>query len=159
MKLRISSMRMTWTFIIAAILVAAIIFGIFFSYFWTWPWTSENIDHPNSWWVPYMLIAIWAALTIFFYILTLTSNYYLVSKSEVVSVRFRRKTHYRFDNIIYIDEKASKKRKMVCFFTKDGYRKYLTFDRKGKLYTIMIKNCKNLVSEEQFRNDYPNVKF
>ncbi len=157
MKLRISSWRMTWTFIIAALLVAAIIFGIFFSYFLSWPWSPAN--ESQYWWVPYLLISIWVVLTIVFYVLTLTSNYYMVSKTEIDQVRFRRHTHYRLENVIYIDKEKSKKRKMVCFFTKDGYKKYLTFDRKGKIYDIMIKNCHNLMSEEEFRNLYPNVKF
>ncbi|MCD8204690.1 MAG: hypothetical protein LUC16_02565 [Coprobacillus sp.] len=151
MKLKLGLWKITYTFLIAIVIVAAALFGIFFSVFVT----------PEKWstWQPYTIIGVWLILSIVFYILSITQNYYLVSKSEVVQVRMFRKTTYKLDNIIYIDKAVSEKRKMVCFFTREGYKKYLTFDKDGKIYSIMLKECKSLISEEDFHLSYPNVKF
>ncbi|MCD8203992.1 MAG: hypothetical protein LUB56_02580 [Coprobacillus sp.] len=151
MKLRLGLWKITYTFLIAIAIVAAALYGIFFGVFMgEGKWQT---------WQPYTIIGVWLVLSVVFYILSATQNYYLVSKTEVKQVRLFRKITYRMDNIIYIDKEVSEKRKMVCFFTRDGYKKYLTFDKEGKLYEIMLKQCKNVISEEDFHNSYPNVKF
>ncbi len=143
---------MTWTFLIGMIILGVALTMIFFRRFYTseyWPWD----------WSQWLILGLWLGLSAVFYVISIFSNYYLVSKTEVEVVRWRRKTHYRFDNIIYIDREISERKKIVCFFTRDGLKKYIQFDSKGKLYKIMIKECHNLMSQDEFMIRYPNVKF
>ena len=50
------------------------------------------------------------------------------------------------------------KKKTVTFYTRQGHARYLIFDRKGLLYKVMIANCTNRLTKEEFHQKYPKVK-
>ncbi len=152
MKLTTPKGKATLTFLVAVLVLGVALFFIFFSRF-----VAPEDGHWD--WSQWTIIGVWLGLAVIFYPFTIFSNYYLVSKSEVEVVRFRRKIHYRFDNIIYIDQELSQRKKIVCFFTRDGLKKYIAFDKQGKLYPIMLRECHNLISQDEFMIKYPNVKF
>ena len=135
---------------IVIFLGAAIIFGITFNFF---------IKPIKDWnWVPYTIIGIWAALSIGLIVLTFVFSYYEVYKKYVTVKRAGKSLIYYYSDVVYIDEKQSEKSKMVCFYTKQGHSRYLMFDSKGILYKVMLANCKNRLTEEEFKERYPKVK-
>ena len=66
--------------------------------------------------------------------------------------------YYHYSDVVYIDKVQSERRKILCFYTNKGHSRYLPFDAKGEIYKVMLKRCNNLLSDEEFKNRYPNVK-
>ncbi len=149
MKLKISLLRTTLTFIFASLFLAVMIFVICIMIFLDFPW-----DYRQP-----LIIIVWFISSIVFYVITLNSCYYILSKKDLTVVRFKKRIVYTFSDVIYIDEELSKKKKMVCFFTKFGHKRYITFDQENKILPMMLKQCKNLQTKEEFEINYPNVKF
>ena len=148
MKLHLSLFRITWTFFIAAVVGAGIIFGMLF-----WLFLVPDWD-----WQQWTVIAVFIISTIFFYVLTIFQNYYILEKKYVLVHRFKKEMYYYFSDVIYIDEKYSKKHKMILFVTNRGDIRYLTFDRKGILYETMLDKCTNLIDEGTLKIRFPNIK-
>lgn len=148
MKLRLSLFRMTWTFLIAAVIGAGIIFLMMWDLFINSGWD----------WRQWTVISAFIVSTIFFYVLTIFQNYYILEKKYVLVHRFKREMFYYFSDVIYIDEKYSKKHKMILFVTNRGDIRYLTFDRKGILYETMLDKCTNLIDKESVKIRFPNIK-
>lgn len=148
MKLHLSLFRITWTFFIAAVIGAGIIFGMLF-----WLFLVPDWD-----WQQWTVIAVFIISTIFFYVLTIFQNYYILEKKYVLVHRFKKEMYYYFSDVIYIDEKYSKKHKMILFVTNRGDIRYLTFDRKGILYETMLDKCTNLIDEGTLKIRFPNIK-
>lgn len=84
-------------------------------------------------------------------------NYYEINRKYVMFVRFNKKYIYHYNDVVYIDEKQSEKRHVVCFYTNKGHTRYLIFDRKNVLYPTMLKHCQNRLTSEKFKEKYPNV--
>ena len=136
--------------IIVIILGAAIIFGITFNFF---------IKPIKDWdWVPYTIIGIWGALSIGLIILTFAFSYYEVYKKYVTVKRAGKSLIYYYSDVVYIDEAQYKKNKTIAFFTNQGHSRYLMGDKKDILFQTMLQNCKNRLSDEEFRRKYPKVK-
>ena len=104
------------------------------------------------------MIGLWAGMSIVLVVVTLTTSYYEVFKKYVVVHRGTKKLIYYYSDVVYIDEKQSEKKKNICFFTRQGHCRYLLFDKKGILYETMLTNCKNRITEEEFKEQYPNVR-
>ena len=149
MKLKISPYRILITFFATTLIAGALLFAITFNIFLKWPW---------DWRAP-TLLGLWIASSIFFLVISLVSNYYVLNKKYVTVHRFRKEMVYNFSEIIYINEELSEKKKMIYFFTKQGHVRYLTFDRKNILYPTMLEKCNNRMDKEEFEFRYPNVKW
>ncbi|MEA5061169.1 MAG: hypothetical protein VB015_01980 [Erysipelotrichaceae bacterium] len=153
MKLRLSLYRMTYTFIIAAIVAAALLFG---SLFWLF---LDPVLTGKAWtWQQWTVIAVFLASTVFFYVFTILQNYYILERKYILVHRFKKEMYYYFSEIVYIDEAYSKKHKMVLFVTNRGDVRYLTFDREGKVYDAMLERCQNLLDFDTLKARYPNIK-
>lgn len=113
---------------------------------------------PDWDWQQWTVIAVFIISTIFFYVLTIFQNYYILEKKYVLVHRFKKEMYYYFSDVIYIDEKYSKKHKMILFVTNRGDIRYLTFDRKGILYETMLDKCTNLIDEGTLKIRFPNIK-
>lgn len=148
MKLQIDPKRTIISCIFAAIFAAGIFFLAVHQSFLTWPWNF----------VPYLVIGVYIVLTTAFFILTLKSSYYILEKKSVIVRRFRKDLRYNFYDIIYIDQEKSEKKRMIYFFTRQGHTRYLTFDKEGLLYKVMLEKCP-LMSKEDFEAKYPGVRF
>ena len=66
--------------------------------------------------------------------------------------------YYHYNDVVYIDKAQSEKKRILCFYTNKGHVRYLPFDGDGEIYKVMVKRCNNLLSEEDFKTRYPNVK-
>ena len=96
------------------------------------------------------------ATSIFCYI-SITQTYYEINGPVFIHSKMGKVIEYTFNNIIYIDEEFSKKKKMFRFFTKEGKEHLLIFDRKGILYETALIKCP-LISKEEFERRFPKVK-
>ena len=150
MKVRVSALRLLGLLSIVVLLGAAVTFGF------TFPFFLKPIQ--NWGWQPYVIIGIWFAISLFLILAAILGSYYEVEKSYVVVHKGHQKLMYNYSDVVYIDEEQSVRRKMVCFYTRQGHCRYLMFDKKGILYKVMISNCKNRISKEDFKRKYPQVK-
>ena len=127
--------------------------------FWDYITFNFFIRPISEWgWQAYTIIGIWAALSIGLIILTFVFSYYEVYKKYVTVKRAGKSLIYYYSDVVYIDEKQYEKKKTIAFYTNKGHSRYLIGDRKDILYKTMLANCKNLLSEEQFKFKYPKVK-
>ncbi len=148
MKVRQSLLRITLTFIAVALFLALLIFSMTFSLFLTWPWVSGC----------YIIIGLYLASSIVFYILTIKYNYYIIEKKCIIIRKYNKNLYYYFDDIIYIDEEYSKKHKMILFVTNKKDVRYIVFDRKKIVYDTMMNKCKHLLTYEELMAKYGEIK-
>ena len=148
MILRINPWRVILTFLAAFLLLSAVLFAILFNIFLDFPW---DFRQP-------LIISIFILSSIFFLVLSLTKNYYELTKKYIKVKRLGRELIYYFSDVVYIDEEKSVKKKMVHFYTKQGHPRYLTFDKNGIIYKTMLEKCQNRMSKEEFYKKHPDVK-
>lgn len=149
MKVRVSIFRTLWALIIVSVLGAGLIFGLTFNLFlFTFPYD----------WRQYLIIGIWAILTIGLFLLTFLFSYYEVFKKYVMVHRGTKKLIYYYSDVVYIDEEKSERKKTITFYTRQGHTRYLMFDKHNVLYKTMLANCKNRLSKDEFERKYPQVK-
>jgi len=100
--------------------------------------------------------AIFAA-TVIFCIISLTQTYYTIDGAVFTHYKMGKVIDYTFNNIVFIDEEFSERKKMMRFFTRDGREHLLIFDKNRVLYETALKKCP-LISKEEFLRRYSNVK-
>ena len=150
MKVRVPAWRLLLILLVVILVAGAAIFGLTFSQF---------LKPIKEWtWQPYTIIGIWLTVSAFLVVLVLVGSYYEVEKRYVVVVKAKQRVVYNYSDVVYIDEEQSERRKMVCFYTRQGHCRYLLFDKKQILYKVMLANCKNRLSKEEFKFKYPQVK-
>ena len=150
MKVRVAVWRTLLILLVVIILGAGAIFGMTFNMF---------LKPITEWdWRPWLIIGMWTLVSIALVLVSIFGSYYEVNKNYVIVQKGMQKLIYNYSDVVYIDEKQSEKSKMVCFYTKQGHCRYLMFDSKGILYKTMLANCKNRLSDEEFKAKYPKVK-
>jgi hypothetical protein len=97
------------------------------------------------------------AASIIFGAISLTQTYYEINGAVFVHSKMGKVVEYSFNNIIYIDEEFSEKKKMMRFFTKEGKEHLLVFDKNGELYKTALEKCP-LISKEEFCRRFHNIK-
>ncbi len=105
-----------------------------------------------------MVILVFVAVSVLMLVLSLKRNFYVIENKYIVVVRSFKNMYYNYSDVVYIDKEQSEKRKILCFATNRGDARYLPFDKNGEIYKTMLKRCNNLLSEEEFKRRYPNVK-
>jgi len=148
MKVRVDIKRTIRTFIIADIIFAALLFLSCINLFLFTKFGAIQI----------FLIILFVAVSILMLVLSLKRNFYVIENKYLVVVRSFKEMYYHYADVVYIDEEQSQRRKILCFCTNKGHTRYLPFDANGEIYKVMLKRCNNLLSEEEFKRRYPNVK-
>ena len=92
-------------------------------------------------------------------VMSLVRNFYVIESKYLVVVKGTKEMYYYYNDVVYIDKERSEKKKVLTFYTNKDHARYLSFDKDGKIYKTMCNKCHNLLSEEEFHNKYPNVKF
>ena len=149
MRLRISFWRMLKIGIIATLIGAVLVFLGFYQFFVTSNWTALQP----------ILIMVYLTICICIFVAVYFNHYYEVTNKEVIVKRLGKLLHYRFNEIIYIDEEQSRNKKTVTFVTSRGDAVYLTYDKEGKLIDILLKECKNLITLDELKAKFPNIYF
>ena len=150
MKVRVPAWRILLILSVVILIAGGIAFAFTFDLF---------LKPIKDWsWQPYVIITVWLAISAFLITAALLGSYYEVEKKYVVVHKGKQQLVYNYSDVVYIDEEQSVKKKMVCFYTKQGHARYLMFDSKGILYKVMIANCTNRLTKEEFKERYPKVK-
>ena len=148
MKVPVDRRRTILIFIIADLLFAV---GLFLS--------CMTLFLFQRWGVIQILIIILYVLTsIGMLVLSLVRNFYVIENKYLVQVRAFKEAYYHYNDVVYIDKRQAEKKRTLAFYTNKGHVKYLPFDKNGEIYQAMLKKCNNLLSEEEFKKRYPNVK-
>ena len=148
MKVPVSRKRTLITFFIADLIFAVLIFLSCFSLFVLQEWGV----------VQFIIIAIFVIFSVLMLVLSLTRNFYVIESKYLVTVKGTKEMYYHYKDVVYIDKAQSEKKRVLCFYTSKGHVRYLPFDKDGKIYETMCNKCHNLLSEEEFKTQYPNVK-
>lgn len=114
----------------------------------TWPPTLTH----------YFVFALWTIAFTIFIIIGLRLNSYEIHKNTLVHIKGKERLNYNFADIIYIDEKHSRKHKTMLFYTNKGDERHLVLDPKGILLEKTLERAKNVVSYEEFRRRFPKTK-
>lgn len=112
-----------------------------------WP-----LDLSFYFYTPCLLVA-----SAFFCWLSISQTSYEVTSLKLVHNKMGKTNEYFWSDILYIDEEFSERKKMMCFYTKDGRDHYLAFDKKGIIYETAL-NKAHLISKEEFQRRFPNKK-
>ena len=125
MKVRIPATKILIMWAIIFVVFSGLIFLFFFNLFLsTWDFRQPII-------ISLYTIAMLAILAV-----SLSTQYYEINKRDITEAKFGKKYTYFFSDIIYIDEAQSVKSKTLCFVTKQGKVKYLSFDKEGKIMKL-----------------------
>ena len=147
MKVRIPATKILIMWAIIFVVFSGLIFLFFFNLFLsTWDFRQPII-------ISLYTIAMLAILAV-----SLSTQYYEINKRDITEAKFGKKYTYFFSDIIYIDEAQSVKSKTLCFVTKQGKVKYLSFDKEGKIYEAAITKCKSLITREELEVRFPGIK-
>ena len=148
-KLKVNPWR-----IIAIFGVAFLVFEAIFYFTFQGAVNSQlwPLDKSFFYYTPILLVA-----TAIFCYISLTQTYYEINGAVFTHSKMGKVVEYTFNNIIYIDQEFSEKKKMMRFFTKDGKEHLLIFDKNAELYKTALKKCP-LISLEEFQRRFPNKK-
>jgi len=147
-KLTVNPWRIIKIFIVAFLLFEAIFYVSFQganNVFWP-------LDKSFYFYTPALFVA-----TCIFGFMSITQTYYEIQGPVFIHSKMGKVVEYTFNNIIYIDEEFSVKKKMMRFFTKDGKEHLLVFDKNGVIYETALKKCP-LISLEEFKRRFPDKK-
>ena len=147
MKVRIPALKILVMWIIVFFAFAGIIFLVSFNLF------LREWDFKQPLIISVYTVAMFAILAI-----SLNNPCYEINKKDITEAKFGKKYTYFYSDIIYIDEEQSIKSKTLCFVTKQGHVKYLTFAKEGKIYDAAISKCKSLITREELERRFPGIK-
>ena len=148
MKLPVDRKRTIITFVIADIIFAALLFLSCINLFLFQKWNA----------IQFAIIGVFVIVSVLMLVLSLTRNFYVIESKYLVVVKVNKEMHYYYTDVVYIDKEQSERRKVLCFYTRQGHTRYLPFDKEGKIYTTFLNKCHNAIDKEGFKKNYPNVK-
>ena len=148
MKVPVDRKRTIITFLIADLIFAVLLFlsCVYLFLFQAWSVTQ------------WLIIGLFVIFSVFMLVMSLTRNFYVIESKYLVVVKGNKNMYYDYADVVYIDREKSEKKKVLTFCTNKGHTRYLPFDKEGKIYKTMINKCHNVLSEEEFHTQYPNVK-
>ena len=148
MRLPVDRKRTIITFIIADLVFAALLFVSCINLFLFQKWNAIQIA----------IIAVFVVISVLMLVLSLTRNYYVIESKFLVVVKGKKEMFYHYADVVYIDKQQTEKRKVLCFYTRQGHTRYLPFDKEGKIYTTFLNKCHNLLEYDEFKRRFPNAK-
>lgn len=159
MKVRVSVWRITWRYLIFAIIILAALYGATFNMFIT-----NNPDNGElmavTWGASQYLLVIFSSLVLItFYILSIFGYYYVIEDKYFVMYKYKKEYVFDYKSIEFIDIEESKRKKQVIFYSPRARTRYLLGDKNGKLLETLIKKCPNTLSVAQFRAKHPEEKY
>ena len=148
MKLPVDRKRTIIIFLVADLIFAILLFASCINLFLFQKWGVVQI----------LIIALFVIISVFMLVLSLTRNFYVIESKYLVVVKGTKEMYYYYTDVVYIDETQTEKRRVLCFATNKGHARYLPFDKDGEIYKAFKNKCHNLLSPEEFRIRYPNIK-
>ncbi len=108
----------------------------------------------------YILLAIWTIPAIAIYWFSISHSSLYLDEKELLHQQFHRIIRIPYQNIAYIDEELSRKKRNIYMITYDKKPIVITMDRKKVLLDEMLKRCKNRlpVSELKKQGFFDNLQ-
>ena len=155
-KLYPSKIALFKSYIWIALMIIILLYGIFSSRF-AWAYSEEE---SITGYIIQDVITLVVSIAIDFvlWFLLISKNYYEIIKCGIVHHKLGQETSYDFDHVIYINDEYTIKHKTLLFYNERGKELFLTLDKEGKLYEIFKKECKKLISKEEFHEKFPKIK-
>ena len=148
MKVPVDKKRTIITFVIADLIFAALLFLSCFNIFIFQTWSA----------LQFVIIGLFVFISVFMLVLSLTRNFYVIESKYLVVVKAYKETTYNYSDVVYIDKEQSEKKRVLTFYTSQGFARYLPFDKHGEIYATFLKKCHNVLDKDQFKEKYPNAK-
>lgn len=120
------------------------------------PWYLGDFN-PFSKFYTYIYMAALLVAAIIFCVLSITKTYYELDDKKISHHKMGTEDIYYYSDIVYIDEKWSKKHKMLNFYLRSGKSRTLAFDKEGLIFKYAMEHSR-LMQEEEFRAKYPSAK-
>ena len=147
MRVKIPAKRIIIMWLAVFFIAAIAIFLFFFQLFMS-PWDARQI----------VLISIYVITMGIILFFSIKTQYYELNKKDLTESKFGKKYTYFYSDIIYIDDEQSLKSRVLTFVTKEGRVKYLNFDKEGMIYKVMKSKCQNLITFDELKKKFPNIK-
>ncbi|MCQ2753373.1 MAG: hypothetical protein MJ207_02705 [Bacilli bacterium] len=125
--------------------------GLLWTIFGSKSWLVETIDLRKE----AIYLSVSFVVMVIGMIIYISKIYYVIEDEQIVR-HGSKIMMYRFNNIVYLDEKYSKKHVDLKFYSNSGYWVYLTDTRQHDLYKI-IKQKSPLLDYDAFRAKYPKA--
>ena len=148
MKVRLPIKKIILMWLLVFVIGLAAVVLSFFNLFFLTPFGSSQI----------IVLVVYTLILVLILFLSINGYYYEINKKDITVCKFGKKYSYFYSDIIYIDEEQSMKSKTLCFVTKYGHVKYLTFDKEGKIFDAVKVKCHNLKTLEEVKRLFPGVK-
>ncbi len=149
-KLMLSPKRLIITFSGLCLLIEVLIIGG--GFLLSWEYMVQN-------WITILIIVasviLGCGLLCF---LALKTSYYLLDKRGIYYHKPGGDVLFEFKTFRWIDEKYSKKHHVMRVFDDKGKETYIVFDSKGLIYDYALKYSDKLMSDEEFKMRFPNIK-
>ncbi len=159
MIVKVDTWRITWRYLIAALVFIIAMFGItsgmFMGYsretntFYTYPIGPTQI----------IILVLIFVLPIVFYFITIKNYYYIIENKSFIIKKYGKTLEFDYKNIEFIDIDESNKKKQVIFYSPKSGMRYLLADKENKLLETLIKKCPPTMSKEEFRQKHPEEKY
>ncbi len=139
MKIRPNRAKNTWIFF-AIVIVVAVLY-----------WLSFVGFTLKAHWFHYLFMAIWLIPSFVIYLLSYYRCYYILTETELIQRQLVRIIHIPYDNIAYIDVKASLHDRNLYLILHDKLPLILTQDKGHLLLEEMQKRCHKLLTIEELK--------
>ena len=159
MKLKVKPWRLVWRFLLVLLVIYVIIISVSYSLFFeitVKPFSIKPI--PWDFRQPLLLGGL-LVVGLLSFIPSLTGYYYQVENHYFLMKRYGKEYTFDYSNIVFVDFEESKRKNMIIFYSRNAKMKYLLGDRDGEVIKALEKNCKNLLSREEFRRSHPEEKY
>ena len=159
MKLKVHPWRIIWRFLIILLVVYVAIISLSYSLFFEIQLKPfVIIGKPWDFRQP-LLLAILLLIGLASLIPALVGYYYEVENRYFLMKRFGKEYTFDYANIEFVDFEQSKKKNMIIFYSRTVKMRYLLGDKDGEVIKALEKNCKNLMTLEEFRRRHPEEKY
>ena len=159
MKLRPSVWNITWRYLIVAFIILAATFGMTFSVFFQYNQETGLMNVREFGFSQIFVLVLIPTVLIIFYVLSITSYYYVIEKKFFVMKRFWKEISFDYSNIEFIDIEESRRKKQVIFYGSKCKMRFLLGDKDGKLLETLINKCPNTLTVEEFRRKHPEERY
>ena len=105
----------------------------------------------------YFIMGVWLVTTIGYIVIGILTSFYIIEKDGIVQRRFNQVMRFRYEEIVYVDEAYTAKKKTLRFITDTGDIRYLLLDKEGKIHAEIVKHAK-LITPEECSRRFPNIK-
>ena len=159
MIVKVDTWRITWRYLIAALVFIIAMFGItsgmFMGYsretntFYTYPIGPTQI----------IILVLIFVLPIVFYFITIKNYYYIIENKSFIIKKYGKTLEFDYKNIQFIDIDESKRKGQVIFYAPTCRTKYLLGDKNGLLLETLIKKCPPTMSVHEFKMKHPEERY